>query len=110
VLLSLGTRPSRILKIVLAESFWISTLSVVAGASLGALATWYFSHAGFQAGTGGESIQLEGSVISTLVKTRFNPIDTLKASSVVYLMALVVGLYPASRITRLQPAEALRRT
>ena len=110
VLLSLGTRPSRILKIVLAESFWISTLSVLIGASLGALATWYFSRAGFNAGTGGESIQLQGSVISTLVKTRFNPVDTLKASSVVFAMALVVGLYPASRITRLQPAEALRRT
>lgn len=109
VLLSLGTRPSRILKLVLSESFWIATLSVVVGAALGAFATWYFSQAGFRA-AGGESFQLEGATISTLVKTRFNPADIVKAASFVYLMALVVGLYPASRITRLQPAEALRRT
>lgn len=109
VLLALGTRPSRILKIVLSESFWIATLSVVAGAALGAFATWYFSQTGFRA-AGGESFQLEGATISTLVKTRFNPTDVLKAASFVYVMALVVGLYPASRITRLQPAEALRRT
>src|SRR5690606_27793133 len=46
VLMSLGTRPSRIMKVVLAESFWIGTLSVVLGASLGALLSWYFSQNG----------------------------------------------------------------
>lgn len=110
VLLSLGTRPSRILAIVLSESFWIATLSAVAGALLGGFATWYFSRTGLQITGGGESIELQGSILSTSVKTRFNPLDVVKAASVVYLMALVVGLYPASRITRLQPADALRRT
>jgi ABC-type lipoprotein release transport system permease subunit len=110
VLLSLGTRPSRILSIVLSESFWIATLSAAGGALLGAWVTWHFSHTGMNMGTGGESIQLQGSVIATTVKTKFNPADILKASTFVYVMALVVGLYPASRITRLQPAEALRRT
>jgi len=109
VLLALGTRPRRVIQIVLSESFWIATLSVVAGAAAGALLTWQFSKAGLQI-PGGESMQLSGATISTLVKTKFNPLDVLKAASFVYVMALIVGLYPATRITRLQPAEALRRT
>ena len=110
VLMALGTRPSRIIKVVLAESFWIATVSVIIGAALGSWLSWYFGHDGLHVVQGSESIQLEGTVISTLVKTRFIFADVFKATSLVYFMALVVGLYPASRITRLQPAEALRRT
>ncbi len=110
VLMALGTRPGQIVKVVLAESFWIATVSVVVGAALGSLLSWYFGHEGFQVMQGSEAMQLEGATISTLVKTRFNPKDVLQATSLVYVMALVVGLYPAMRITKLQPAEALRRT
>jgi ABC-type lipoprotein release transport system permease subunit len=110
VLMALGTRPSRIIKVVLAESFWIATVSVVVGAALGSWLSWHFGHEGMRVMQGSEAIQLEGATISTLVKTRFIFSDILKATSFVYVMALVVGLYPASRITRLQPAEALRRT
>ena len=109
VLLALGTRPARVIKVVLAESFWIATLAVGFGALLGGLLTWHFSHAGMQIMGSGESFQMEGAVISSLIKTRFSPAEIAKAATFVYLMALVVGLYPASRITRLQPAEALRR-
>lgn len=110
VLMSLGTRASRVVKLVLAESFWIATLSVVLGAAAGGLLTWYFSTQGFRFMSGSEAFQMEGATVSTLVKTRFHLPDIFKAATFVYLMALVVGLYPASRITRLQPAEALRRT
>ena len=110
VLMALGTRPSRIIKVVLAESFWIATVSVVVGAALGSWLSWHFGHQGMRVMQGSEAIQMEGATISTLVKTRFIFTDILKATSFVYVMALIVGLYPASRITRLQPAEALRRT
>ena len=110
VLMALGTRPGQIVKVVLAESFWIATVSVVVGAAVGSLLSWYFGHEGFQVMQGSEAMQLEGATISTLVKTRFNPKDVFQATSLVYVMALVVGLYPAMRITKLQPAEALRRT
>ena len=110
VLMALGTRPRKIIGVVLAESFWISTIAVIIGAALGAFLTWRFGLEGLHVVKGSESMQLEGATISTLVKTRFNPRDVIKATSLVYFMALVVGLYPASRITKLQPAEALRRT
>ncbi|MDP1823408.1 MAG: ABC transporter permease [Archangium sp.] len=110
VLMALGTRPSKIIKVVLAESFWIATVSVLVGAALGSWLSWHFGQDGLQVFKGSDSFQLEGATISTLVKTRFIFSDVMKATSLVYFMALVVGIYPASRITRLQPAEALRRT
>lgn len=110
VLMALGTRPSKVIKVVLAESFWIATVSVLVGALLGSWLSWHFGQAGLQVIQGSDSFQIEGATISTLVKTRFIFADVLKATSLVYFMALIVGLYPASRITRLQPAEALRRT
>jgi ABC-type lipoprotein release transport system permease subunit len=110
VLLSLGTRPGRIVRIVLSESFWIATISVVAGAALGGLLTWRLSGSGFQLSGVGESFQIQGATLATLVKTRFRLGDVLQAAAFVYVMALIVGLYPASRITKLQPAEALRRS
>jgi ABC-type lipoprotein release transport system permease subunit len=110
VLMALGTRPAQVLKVVLAESFWIATVSVLIGGALGAFINWKFSQAGFVVNNGGESIQLEGLALSTLIKTKFSLVDVARASAFVYLMALVVGIYPASRITRMQPAEALRRT
>jgi ABC-type lipoprotein release transport system permease subunit len=110
VLLSLGTRPARVIQVVLSESFWIGTLAVAFGALLGGLATWHFSRTGIRFLGASESIQMEGAIISSLIKTRFSLPEIAKAAIFVYLMALVVGLYPALRITRLQPAEALRRT
>ena len=109
VLMALGTRPAQIIRVVLAESFWIATLSVVAGSALGTLLTWHFSRTGVRVNAA-ESLQLGGVVLSTLVKTKFDPANVFKAATFVYAMALVVGLYPASRVTKLQPAEALRRS
>lgn len=110
VLMSVGTRPQRIVSLVLAESFWIATMSVILGASIGALLNWYFSHEAITLFTKiGESFELEGVSLSTAFKTRFVVTDIVRAAAYVYVMAVVVGLYPASRISRLEPAEALRR-
>lgn len=110
VLMALGTRPGRIVAQVLAESFWIATLSVLVGGALGGWLNWYFSvHPIDFFANIGESFDLEGVSLSTAFKTRFVWADLLRASAYVYAMALLVGLYPAARVIRLQPAEALRR-
>jgi ABC-type antimicrobial peptide transport system permease subunit len=109
VLMAVGTRPARVVAQVVAESFWVATLSVVVGGLLGTFVTWYFSvHPIMLFSGAGESFQLENATVATAFKTRFSVFDVLKASGFVYAMALIVGVYPAMRVARLAPAEALR--
>lgn len=111
VLMSVGTRPGRVVSLVVAESFWVATLSVVVGGLLGGLLTWYFSVNPLTLwADSGEAFELEGVNITTSIRAKFELLNVLKASSFVYAMALVVGIYPALRIARMAPAEALRHT
>jgi len=110
VLMSVGTRPSKVVSLVLSESFWIATVSVLLGVALGGWLTWYFSHHAITLfAKSGESMELGGAALSTQMYTRFDIGTVVRASLYVYVMALVVGLYPAFRVSRLTPAEALRR-
>jgi ABC-type lipoprotein release transport system permease subunit len=73
--------------------------------------TWYFSVHPLTLWSGsGEAFELEGMNISTAIRAHFEVANVVKASSFVYAMALVVGVYPAMRIARMQPSEALRHT
>jgi ABC-type lipoprotein release transport system permease subunit len=110
VLRAIGTRPGRVVAQVLGESFWIATLSGALGLVAGLALTWYGSqHSLVDIGgrTGGEGMEYAGTVLRSAVKTKFSPVDALKAASLVYLMALVTALYPAWKVAKLPPARAL---
>ncbi|MBI4821771.1 MAG: ABC transporter permease [Deltaproteobacteria bacterium] len=110
VMLALGTRPRRLVMLVFAESFWIATLSVALGLGLGLSLTWYGStHVLFDMSGAGEAFELGGAAMKTAMHTRFNLKDSFVSAALVYVMALIVGLYPAYQVSRLLPAEALRR-
>ncbi|HEY3446149.1 MAG TPA: FtsX-like permease family protein [Myxococcales bacterium] len=110
VLRAIGTRPGRVVAQVLGESFWIATLSAGLGLVAGLALTWYGSqHALLNIGGkgAGEGIEYAGAVMKTAVKTRFLPLEALKAAGLVYVMALVTALYPAWKVAKLPPAKAL---
>ena len=109
VLRAIGTRPGRVVAQVLGESFWIATVSAAVGLAVGLAITWYGSrHSLIDIGGGtGEGIEYAGAVLRTAVKTRFSPADALVAAALVYVMALATALYPAWRVARMSPAEAL---
>lgn len=110
VMLSLGTRPRRLVLLVFAESFWIATLSVILGLAMGMSLTWYGStHVLFDMSGSGEAFEIGGAAMKTAMRTRFSLGDSVISAGLVYVMALVVGLYPAFAVSRLLPAEALRR-
>ncbi|MGC4121280.1 MAG: FtsX-like permease family protein [Myxococcales bacterium] len=110
VLRAIGTRPGRVVAQVLGESFWIATMSALLGLAAGLAMTWYGStHALLNIGGGaaGDGLEYAGTVMKTAVKTRFLPLEALQAAGLIYVMALVTALYPAWKVARLPPAQAL---
>jgi ABC-type lipoprotein release transport system permease subunit len=110
VMQAVGTRPGGILSLVLAESFWIATISVVLGLALGLGINWYGEHHALLDASKavGESIDMGGMVMGSAFKTRVSVSQGLAAARYVFVMALLVGLYPAWRVSRMRPVEALR--
>ncbi len=110
VLRAIGTRPNRIVAQVLGESFWIGTLGAILGLSAGLALTWYGSHhALLNIGgvNGSESVEFGGTALRSAIKTKFLPLDAFKAASLIYVMALLTAIYPAWKVARSSPAQAL---
>lgn len=112
VMQALGTRPGGVLRMVLAESFWIATLSVVLGLGVGLSFTWAGSRNALLdfSQQMGEGIEFGGTVIRAVFLTDFSPREALMPALYVYVMALLVALYPAWRVSRMRPVDALRAT
>jgi ABC-type lipoprotein release transport system permease subunit len=109
ILQAIGTRPRDIVLLVLAESVLTAAIAVVVGLALGLSVTF--------AGTDGlmdfsdsmgETIEFSGMSIRAVFVTAFSVTDALKDSVWVFLMAIVVGLYPAWRVVRMSPVDAIR--
>jgi putative ABC transport system permease protein len=110
VMQAIGNRPGRIRALIVAESFWVATVSVAVGLALGLAFTAYGSHhtmLDFRS-TLGESMELGGAVVKSTLRTEFSPLSSLRSASYVYVVTLLVALYPAWRVSRMLPAHALR--
>jgi ABC-type lipoprotein release transport system permease subunit len=109
VMQALGTRPSGVLQLVLAESFWIATLAVALGLTLGLGVTWYGStHVLFDfSKTMGDGIDYGGATLKSAFSTQFSLPSALRAAAAVYVMSLLVGLFPAWRVSRMRPVAAI---
>jgi putative ABC transport system permease protein len=107
VLRAIGTRPGRVVAQVLGEAFWIATISGAMGFAAGMALTWYGSRHALMTIGGGEAIEYAGTVLQSGVKTRSSFGAALPAAGLVYAMALAAALYPAWKVAKLPPAEAL---
>jgi len=108
LLKALGMRPLRIVGDVLLEAFFILGIGVLAGNALGILSTLALKTRGIDlsAFAAGSEFAGLGRVIYPTLELR----DVLLANGVVFILGLVVSLYPALRAARFTPVEALTRT
>jgi ABC-type lipoprotein release transport system permease subunit len=110
IMQAIGTRPRRIVLLVLAESFWIATLSVILGLAVGVGITWFGSKSTIMdfSKEMGEGIEFGGATIAAAFSTELSVRGALQPALYVYVMAIVVALYPAWRVSRMAPVDALR--
>jgi len=112
MLLALGTAPSRIVSMIVAESLALSVTGALIGTVVGsALVAWAARHGiDYAALTGGgpNNLSAFGMQWSLTIYPRLEWIDVARVVTAVMATAIVASLWPAARAARLQPARALR--
>jgi ABC-type lipoprotein release transport system permease subunit len=108
VMMAMGTRPARLTRLVLTESAGMTLVGVFIGIILGCLLTGYFQNFGIDLSGASDILSQYG------IPSRLYPRLTLLSASAGPLVVLVItlgaALYPALKIRRLKPVEAMSFT
>ncbi len=108
ILLSIGLKRTQLAMICMLETIMISFLGVLAGIGLGFMATSWFKH---------HPIQLEGAFAEVFIELNVEPIYKFSNApdifiyqgTTIFIIALVVGIYPIRKILRLDMINAARK-
>jgi putative ABC transport system permease protein len=107
VLGSLGTRPRRILAMVMLESMWQGVLGFTVGVAVAAAILYAVGSSDLSSMLGGDVM---GVRMPTHLDLRLLPGSLKGAAITAFLTACLGALVPALRAMRLKPVEALRHT
>jgi ABC-type lipoprotein release transport system permease subunit len=107
VLRAVGTRPLRMVLMILCEAAVLSLISILIGSALGFGLTWFFAERGFNVYTGLEygGITLTEPIFPVLKTYQF-----YKYPFYLFVLTLLVGLYPAVVAAKIRPAKAMQRS
>ena len=105
VLMAMGTTPGRLTKLLLIESFSMTAVGIVIGIIIGCLVTWYFQIHGIDIAGSSEIMKQYG--ISGRMHPQLSLISAISGPAVVLLITFFAALYPALKVRRLRPVEAL---
>lgn len=112
MLLALGSRPARIVRMIFVEAVLLGVLGVAVGSAAGIGFVGFFGHTGIDlAGFGGpelENFSYKGVCLPMHVHPRMEAGDVLLGLVGVTFTALVAAVWPAMLAARLEPMEAMR--
>ena len=107
VMMAMGTRPNRLTRLVLTESIGMTLVGVVSGILIGCLVTGYFMVHGINMGDASEISHQFG--IPNVLYPQLTLISITIGPGAVFLITVMAALYPALKIRRLAPVEAMRQ-
>lgn len=116
MLLSLGTSPGRLVRIVLIEAVILGLLGVLLGTLLGGGLVLYQGQVGLDVtnlgggGREGVDIAVYGVSFSHAVFPYLSPLDVVPGVLGVLVVSILAALGPALQIARLEPVAAMRGT
>jgi putative ABC transport system permease protein len=106
IVMALGLTPGRLGRLILLETAMMGVIGLLLGALLGGLFTWWFSVNGF-AYPGMEEMAEKFNL-----PARFYPqvtaLTLFAGPLVVFLFTILAAVYPAQRLNRLRPIDAMR--
>jgi len=105
VLMAVGTQRSRLTRVLVAESAMLTFLGSMAGVVIGILVTLYFQARGIDVSGSSEILSQYG--ISGKIHPQLSFFTVIAGPSIVYMITILSALYPALKIRKMTPLEAL---
>ena len=105
VMMAIGTTPKRLNKLVLTESLSLTAVGIGAGIIMGCLITLYFQKHGID--ISGSSDLLSQYGITGRIFPKLTIVSTFAGPIAVLIITFFAALYPARKIKRLKPVEAM---
>ena len=107
VMMALGTRPRQVVLLVVLEAAVLALVGIVVGGTLGSLSTLYFAETGINLSSFAQGAASLG-ITTTTVYSKLTLANVGLSNLAVFLLVVLVSLYPAVHAARLQPVEAIR--
>jgi ABC-type lipoprotein release transport system permease subunit len=105
VIMALGTTPGRLTRLLLIESTSMTMVGVVIGIIAGSLITWYFQVHGIFISGASELMRQYG--FPERMYPQLSLLSISIGSAIVLIVTLLTALYPALKVRRLRPVEAI---
>ena len=106
VLLAVGTRPGRLMRLVLVESAMMTTVGIALGILLGCAVTLYYQAHGIALSGAAELMRQYG--IPGRIHPRLTLLSATAGPAAVLLITVAAAGFPALRLRRLKPVAAMR--
>jgi len=106
VFMAIGTTPGRLTKLLLIESLTMTLVGIVIGIIAGCLVTWYFQVHGIVISGASELMRQYG--LPARMFPQLSVLSVLIGPSAVFVVTFLTALYPALKVRRLSPVEAMK--
>ena len=105
VMMAVGLTPGRLTKLLLIESVGMTMVGISAGIVLGSIFTLYFQVHGIDFTGASEMMSQFG--ISGRMYPKLSLLSAMLGPTIVFAITFLAALYPALRVRRLKPVEAM---